>query len=86
MLLAAFIVVSASVIWRRSVGISQARTLRELETALKQLEGERARLTSALQEETSRPRLGALAERRLGMHVPSDRQVVFLRRVNADAR
>jgi cell division protein FtsL len=86
LVLAGFVLIAASVIWRRSVGIAQMRSLRELEQVRKQLEGERARLARDLQEATSRPRLGAVAERRLGMHVPSDRQVIFLRRLRSDAR
>lgn len=86
LLLAGFVIVTASVVWRRSIGIAQARALRELETERLQLEGERARLARDLQEATSRPRLGGVAERRLGMRVPSDGQVVFLRRQSRDAR
>lgn len=80
LVLAGFVGVSASVIWRRSLGIAQARTLRELETRRTQLVGERVRLARDLQEASSRGRLGGVAERRLGMQVPSDRQVVFIRR------
>ncbi|HUF65941.1 MAG TPA: hypothetical protein VMM17_08190 [Gemmatimonadaceae bacterium] len=84
--LAGFVAVTGSVVWRRSVGISQSRSLRELDRVRLQLEGERARLARDLQEATSRARLGPIAERRLGMHVPSDRQVVILRRPATDAR
>lgn len=83
--LAGFVGVSASVVWRRSIGIAQARSLRELETKRTHLEGERARLARDLQEATSRGRLGGVAERRLGMQIPSDRQVVFIRRQVSDA-
>jgi cell division protein FtsL len=84
--LAGFVVTAVSIVWRRSIGISQSRTLRSLETERLQLEGERARLARDLQEATSRPRLGGIAERRLGMHVPADHQLVFLRRAGPDAR
>jgi hypothetical protein len=83
--LAGFVIVTGSVVWRRSVGINQSRTVRELDRVRLQLEGERARLSRDLQEATSRARLGPVAERRLGMHVPSDRQVVILRRPASDA-
>lgn len=83
--LAGFVMVTGSVVWRRSVGINQVRALRELDRVRLQLEGDRARLARDLQEATSRSRLVPIAERRLGMHVPSDRQVVILRRPAADA-
>jgi cell division protein FtsL len=86
LVLAGFVLVSASVIWRRSVGIEQARSLRELDRVRLQLEGDRARLARDLREATSRARLGAIAERRLGMQVPSDRQVVILLRSPDEAR
>ena len=86
LVLAGFVLVSGSVIWRRSVGIEQSRSLRELDRVRLQLEGDRARLARDLREATSRARLGAIAERRLGMHVPSDRQVVILLRSPSEAR
>jgi hypothetical protein len=68
------------------VGIAQTRSIRQLDRERLQLEGDRARLARDLREATSRARLGMVAERRLGMRIPSDRQVIILRRVKTDAR
>ena len=77
--LAGFVLVSGSVIWRRSAGIAQANALRETERVRLQLEGDRA-------EARTTRRLGAIAEQRLGMRVPSDRQVVILLRSPGETR
>ena len=80
MLLGAFIIVTLTVVWRRSVGFSEARDIQQLTRAKSDLEGERARLESELRDLTSRQRLGPVVEQRLGMHVPAGRQVVLLPR------
>jgi cell division protein FtsL len=80
MLLGAFIIVTLTVVWRRSVGISESRVIQQLDRKKSDLEGERARLESELRDLTSRQRLGPLVEQRLGMHVPAGRQVVILPR------
>lgn len=86
LILAGFVVMAASVVWRRSVGIAQSQALRELERARLQLERDRTGLARDLREATSRVRLGPIAERRLGMRVPTDRQVVILRRAPREIR
>jgi len=86
LVLAGFVLVSGSVIWRRSAGIAQASSLREMERVRLQLEGDRARLARDLREATSRARLGPIAEQRLGMRVPSDRQLVILLRSPGETR
>jgi len=80
MLLGAFIAVTLTVVWRRSLGISESRDIQQLERRKSDLEGERARLESALRDLTSRQRLGPVVEQRLGMHVPVGSQVVILPR------
>jgi cell division protein FtsL len=78
LVLAAFVVVALSIVWRRTIGIEQSSRLAKLDAKRNELEGERARLESDLREASSRQRLGVAAETRLGMHVPSDKQVVIL--------
>lgn len=78
MLLGAFIIVTLTVVWRRSIGFSEARDIQQLTRARSDLEGERARLESQLRDLTSRQRLGPVVEQKLGMHVPVGRQVVIL--------
>jgi cell division protein FtsL len=81
LVLAAFVLVALSIVWRRTIGIGQAERLAMLDGKRSELEGERARLESDIRDASSRQRLGAIAESRLGMHIPSDRQVVILPRV-----
>lgn len=76
-LLAGFLVVAFSVIARRSMGIAAAPALRTLDRQRVQLESERARLRGEIRDAASRERLGPIAER-LGMRLPSDRQVRIL--------
>lgn len=83
LLLTSFVVVALFVVWRRTVGIGESARLTELESKRVELEGERARLESEIRDASTRQRLGAAAETRLGMHVPADNQVVILQRPDA---
>jgi cell division protein FtsL len=78
--LAAFVLVALSIVWRRTVGIGESEHLAQLEAKRTGLEGERARLESEIRDASARQTLGVTAERRLGMHVPTDQQVVILPR------
>jgi cell division protein FtsL len=80
LVLVAFVLLTSLVIWRRSVGISGARELRELGQMRLQLEGDRARLARDIRAASSRERLVPVAEQRLGMRVPSDDQMIILER------
>ena len=76
--LCAFVLIAVAVVWRRTVGIGQARELAALQATRLQLEAQRARLQRDIREATSRGRLAPVAERQLDMHVPPDSQVVIL--------
>jgi hypothetical protein len=80
LLLLGFVLVSTLVIWRRSLGIGQARELRELRRELAQLEAERAGLERDIRDASSRARLVPLAERRLGMRLALDHEIIRLPR------
>jgi len=80
LVLAAFVLVALAIVWRRTIGIGQAETLAKLDARRSTLEGERARLEGEIREASSRQSLGVAAEGRLGMHIPSDKQVVILPR------
>lgn len=80
LLLGAFLIVALSIVWRRTIGISQSEKLAALDTKKTQLQSERARLESEIRDASARQTLGSVVERRLGMHIPSDRQVVILPR------
>ena len=86
LLLGAFLIVALSIVWRRTIGISESRKLTGLETTRAQLESERARVESEIRDASTRQRLGAVAESRLGMHVPTDKQVVILPRQESNER
>ena len=78
--LAAFVLVALSIVWRRTIGIAEAEVLAQLDAKRVELEGERARLEGEIRDASARQTLGAAAEQRLGMHIPSDKQVVILPR------
>lgn len=86
LVLASFVLVALAIVWRRTIGISQSRQLTELESERVQLQGERAHLESEIREASTRGRLGAIAESKLGMHIPADNQVVILQRVPQNER
>jgi len=79
-LLVAFVAVAAAVIWRRSYGYAQDRAIRDLDARLAQLLSERTRLEGDIRDLSSRAKLQPIAERRLGMRVPSDSQVISVAR------
>jgi membrane protein implicated in regulation of membrane protease activity len=80
LILCAFVVVALAIVWRRTIGIGQSERLAVLDAKRVELEGERARLESEIRDASSRQTLGTTVERRLGMHIPSDKQVVILPR------
>jgi cell division protein FtsL len=78
--LAAFVLVALSIVWRRTIGIGQSERLAQLDAKRVDLESERARIEAEIRDASARQTLGTSAERRLGMHIPSDKQVVILPR------
>ena len=75
-----FVLIATGVIWRRATGISQQADLRALEQQVVQLEAQQARLENEIREASSRSTLAPVVERRLGMRVPSDTQVIIIPR------
>lgn len=84
LMLAAFVLVALSIVWRRTVGIGEAERLAQLDGKRVELEGERARLESEIRDASTRQRLGNAVESRFGMHIPTDKQVVILPRTRQD--
>ncbi len=78
--LGAFVLVALSIVWRRTIGIGESERLAQLESRHVGLEGERARLEAEIRDASTRQTLGVAAERKLGMHVPTDKQVMILPR------
>ena len=79
-ILAAFVLVALAIVWRRTIGISQSERLAALDARRVGLEGERARLESEIRDASARQTLGVTVEHRLGMHIPTDKQVVIIPR------
>jgi membrane protein implicated in regulation of membrane protease activity len=78
--LAAFVIVALSIVWRRTIGIGESERLALLDSRRAELEGERARLESEIRAASTRQTLGATVEQRLGMHIPTEKQVMILPR------
>jgi len=78
--LVAFVLVAAAVVWRRSYGIAQSRQIRLLDRDRTQLVALRAKLESDIRTLAGRGTLAPVAEQRLRMHVPHDSQVVIIQR------
>ena len=79
-LLIGFVLVTAGVITRRVYGVRQQSDIRKLRQRRDSLAAERLRLESVIRDASSRVRLQPIAERRLGMHIPTPEQQVFLPR------
>ncbi len=75
--LAAFLVVTTSVVWRRARGSAAAARLHELGARVDELQAQRARLEGEVRRASSRVELVPRLQR-LGMRTPSDSQVVHL--------
>lgn len=75
-----FVVTTAAVVARRSYGDSEARTMGQMESRLRQLRNDRVRLEGEIRDASSRGRLIPIAEQRLGMHLAGENEVVNLPR------
>lgn len=75
-----FFVVATGVIWRRSLGIAQARQIQELEDRRTALEAQEAALEGAIRDASSRARLAPIAEEKLGMRIPPESLVIIIPR------
>jgi len=69
-----FLAVSGLVVWRRSVGVSTGNAMRVAQLEKRSLETERKTLQGNIELAKTRPRIVGEAQRRLGLHVPSDSQ------------
>jgi hypothetical protein len=75
-----FFLLATGVIWRRSVGLAQARELRTLEQRRVALEATEAALEGEIRDASSRARLARSVEERLGLRVPAESLVIRLPR------
>ena len=81
--LLAFLVISGTVVLRRSFGNREQRVVRDLDARRAALVAERLRLESEIRTATSRAHLQPIAEQRLQMQVPAANQVFNLPRAAA---
>ena len=75
-----FVLVATSVIWRRTFGLSQSRTLQQLERQRSDLRAQRAQLQREIRDAASRDKLTPLVEQRLHLRMPSDSQIIVITR------
>ena len=78
--LAGFLAVAASVVWRQTEALKTATTLRALQNARGALETGEAAAIADLRRARSRAVLVPLVERRLGLRLPQDSEIVILQR------
>jgi hypothetical protein len=76
--LAAFLAVTLVVTWRQSAALAEARRLQALEKTRAALEVQRSALRGRIQRAASRAVLVPLAERRLGLRLPQDSEIIIL--------
>ena len=84
-LLIAFLAISGVIVLRRSFGNHGARDIRGLESKRQALIDERLRLEADIRLSSSRAKLQAVAESKLGMRVPPESAVVFVTRDRREA-
>lgn len=78
LLLASFLAVTLVVIWRQGAALAEARRLQALQKTRAALEVQRATLRGEIQRASSRAVLVPLAERRLGLRLPQDSEIIIL--------
>ena len=75
--LAAFLLVTTSVVFRRARGSAAATRLADLVAQLDELQAQRTKLEGEVRRASSRTQVGPRVERQ-GMRVPSDSEVIVL--------
>ncbi len=78
--LLAFVVTAVIVVWRRGRGVEEERRIAALDSQVRDLQAQQALLERDLREATSSSRIKPAAERRLGLRMPSDSQLITLPR------
>jgi hypothetical protein len=76
--LAGFLAVASVVVWRQSAARAAADELRALEVARGALEATKATAAGEILKARSRAVLVPLAERRLGLRLPQDSEIIIL--------
>lgn len=78
--LVGFVLISAAVVTRRSYGHREGAGITALQRRQADLTSEKVRLSQMIREASSLSRIRPIAQQRLGMHTPSETQIVLLAR------
>lgn len=76
--LLAFVLLAVIVVRRRERGMTEETRIVELDRARRDLDAQRVSLERDIRQASSRERIEQVAERRLGLRVPSDSQLITL--------
>ncbi len=76
--LLAFVGTAVIVVWRRGRGVAEERLIADLDRQRRDLEAQRVLLERDLREATSAARIVPAAQRRLGLRIATDSQLVTL--------
>jgi cell division protein FtsL len=68
----------AVVTWRQTEGVAREQALRDVQAERTIVEAERMELERRIQALTTRARIVRVARERLGMHLPSDGEILLL--------
>ncbi|MGQ0640347.1 MAG: hypothetical protein ACT4P6_06170 [Gemmatimonadaceae bacterium] len=80
-----FLVLASAVVWRKSYGFSEGQQLRDLTEQRTELDARRTRIEGDIRSTLTLRRLGSIVEKRLGLRVPADSQIILLTRPRADS-
>lgn len=83
--LLSFLVLTSAVVWRKSYGFAEGQRVRELAVRRTELEARRTRLEGDIRSTLTLRGLGAIVERRLGLRLPADTQIILLSRPQGDS-
>lgn len=85
LVLLSFLVLASAVVWRKSFGFAEGQRVRTLAERRTELDARRTRIEGDIRSTLTLRRLGAIVERRLGLRVPADSQIILLTRPRADS-
>jgi hypothetical protein len=85
LVLLGFLVLASGIVWRKSYGFTEGQRLRELSERRTELDAQRTRIEGDIRSTLTLRRLGAIVEKRLGLRVPADSQIILLTRPRGDS-
>jgi hypothetical protein len=85
LVLLTFLVLASGIVWRKSYGFTEGQRLRELTEQRTELDAQRTRIEGDIRSTLTLRRLGAIVEKRLGLRVPADSQIILLTRPRGDS-